>query len=146
VNEVWYLDLKLLRDYYDTPHKYHHTAPISNFYALQEGLRSIEREGFEARWKRHAEAHEQFVSGIEAMGLEMHVAAGQRIPSLNTVRVPVGVDEAAVRSKLIRDYGIEIAGGFGPLAGKIFRIGIMGPLATPENVNFFLDAFKKSLG
>ena len=145
-NEVWYLDLKLLRDYYDAPHKYHHTAPISNFYALQEGLRSIEREGFDARWKRHADAHRQFVKGIESMGLAMHVAEGQRIPSLNTVKVPAGVDDAAVRAKLIKAFGIEIAGGFGPLAGKIFRIGIMGPLATEDNVKFFLEAFGKCLG
>lgn len=143
-NEVWYLDLKLLGDYYDN-RKYHHTAPISTFYALQEGLRAIEREGFEQRWQRHAAAHARFVSGIEAMGLAMHVAAGQRIPSLNTVRVPAGVDDAKVRVKLMQDYGIEIAGGFGPLAGKIFRIGIMGPLANDEGVDFFLDALKKSL-
>ena len=143
-NEVWYLDLKLLRDYYDN-RKYHHTAPISTFYAVQEGLRSIEREGFEQRWKRHNEAHAHFVSGIEAMGLSMHVAEGKRIPTLNTVRVPDGVDDAKVRTKLMSDYSIEIAGGFGPLAGKIFRIGVMGPLATPENVDFFLDAFRKSL-
>ncbi len=143
-NEVWYLDLKLLRDYYDN-RKYHHTAPISTFYALQEGLRSIEREGFDARWSRHQDAHDRFVAGIEAMGMAMHVAKGQRIPSLNTVKVPAGVDDAKVRTKLMADYGIEIAGGFGPLAGKIFRIGIMGPLATPESVDFFLDALKHSL-
>jgi alanine-glyoxylate transaminase/serine-glyoxylate transaminase/serine-pyruvate transaminase len=143
-NEVWYLDLKLLREYYDG-RKYHHTAPISTFYALQEGLRSIEREGFEQRWKRHAEAHARFVAGIEAMGLQMHVAAGQRIPTLNTVRVPAGVDDAKVRGRLMADHGIEIAGGFGPLAGKIFRIGVMGPLATPENVDLFLGAFQQAL-
>ena len=143
-NEVWYLDLKLLRDYYDG-RKYHHTAPISTFYALQEGLRSIEREGFAGRWQRHAGAHARFVSGVEAMGLSMHVAAGQRIPTLNTVRVPSGVDDARVRARLLADNGIEIAGGFGPLAGKIFRIGIMGPLATHDNVDFFLDALSTAL-
>lgn len=145
-NEVWYLDLKLLRDYYyGTPHKYHHTAPISTFYALREGLSVIEQEGFEARWKRQWDAHQQFVAGVEALGLQMHVATGQRIPTLNTVRVPEGVDDAKVRARLMAEYGIEIAGGFGPLAGKIFRIGVMGPLATRENVKFFLDAFRHCL-
>jgi alanine-glyoxylate transaminase/serine-glyoxylate transaminase/serine-pyruvate transaminase len=144
-NEVWYLDLKLLRDYYDG-RKYHHTAPISTFYALEEGLKAIEREGFESRWTRHAEAHRRFVAGVESMGLEMHVAPGQRIPTLNTVRVPAGVDDARVRARLIEEHGIEIAGGFGPLAGKVFRIGVMGPLATPENVDFFLGAFRAALG
>lgn len=144
-NEVWYLDLKLLRDYYDPPHKYHHTAPISTFYALRAGLRCIEEEGFEARWKRHADIHQQFVAGMEGLGLQMHVAAGQRIPHLNTVRVAPGMDDANVRSKLMQDYGIEIAGGFGPLAGKIFRIGVMGPLATAENLEMFLKAFRSSM-
>jgi len=143
-NEVWYFDLKLLRDYYDG-RKYHHTAPISTFYALQEGLRSIEREGFHQRWKRHAEAHAQFVGGVERLGLSMHVAAGQRIPTLNTVRVPENVDDVKVRTRLLDDEGIEIAGGFGPLAGKIFRIGVMGPLATPDNVNFFIGALSGAL-
>ena len=143
-NTVWYLDLAMLSDYYGPAHKYHHTAPISNFYALHEGLALIEEEGVEARWARHWANHELLVAGLEAMGLTMHVAAGSRIPHLNTVRVPEGVDDVAVRKRLMADNGIEIAGGFGPLAGKIFRIGLMGPLATAENTRFFLDAFGKS--
>jgi alanine-glyoxylate transaminase / serine-glyoxylate transaminase / serine-pyruvate transaminase len=86
------------------------------------------------------------VSEIEAMGLRMHVAPGHRIPNLNTVVVPEGVDELAVRKRLLTEFGIEISGGFGPLAGKIFRVGLMGPLATNEGVAMFLDAFKKLLG
>ena len=144
-NTVWYLDLALLSDYYSPAHRYHHTAPISNFYALCEGLALIEEEGVEKRWTRHMANHELLVKGMEAMGLTMHVAWGQRIPHLNTVRVPQGVDDLAVRKRLLADYGIEIAGGFGPLAGKIFRIGLMGPLSTPENTQFFLNAFGKSL-
>lgn len=143
--DVWYLDLKLLREYFDAPHKYHHTAPVSAFYALREGLRCIAEEGLENRWRRHREAHERFVSGIRAMGLEMHVPEGWRIPNLNTVRVPKGVDDARVRTKLLENDGIEIAGGFGPLAGQIFRIGVMGPLATAENVDFLLGAFGRAL-
>lgn len=144
--EVWYLDLKLLREYYDAPHKYHHTAPVSMFYALSEALRAIEAEGLEGRWRRHLEAHERFVAGVQAMGLQMHVAPGRRIPNLNTVRVPAGVDERQVRSRLLEEDGIEIAGGLGPLAGQIFRIGIMGPLATAEGVDHFLGAFGRALG
>ncbi|MFZ0286086.1 MAG: hypothetical protein WAL32_12725, partial [Terriglobales bacterium] len=86
-----------------------------------------------------------FVKGVEAMGLRMHVPVGQRIATLNTVCVPDGVDEGKVRKRLLDEVGIEIAGGFGPLAGKVFRIGVMGPLATEENVQFFLKEFGKAL-
>ena len=144
-NTVWYLDLDMLNDYYGPAHKYHHTAPISNFYALSEGLALIVEEGTEERFERHLSNHQRLVAGLEASGLTMHVAAGQRIPHLNTVRVPTGVDDVKVRKHLMSEYGIEIAGGFGPLAGKIFRIGLMGPLSTPANTDFFLDAFGKSL-
>jgi alanine-glyoxylate transaminase/serine-glyoxylate transaminase/serine-pyruvate transaminase len=141
---VWYLDLKLLREYYDG-HKYHHTASATLMYALREALQLVQDEGAENRWKRHREAHEYFVQRIESMGLSMHVAVGQRIPNLNTVRVPAGVDDSRVRGRLLNEFGIEIAGGFGPLAGKVFRIGLMGPLATRAGVDFFLDAFEKSM-
>jgi alanine-glyoxylate transaminase / serine-glyoxylate transaminase / serine-pyruvate transaminase len=140
----WYLDLKMLRDYYDGK-KYHHTASATLQYALRAALQAVEAEGVEARWKRHAEAHRYFVQQIEAMGLRMHVAEGKRIPNLNTVRVPDGVDDAKVRGRLLNEFGIEIAGGFGPLAGKIFRIGLMGPLATKDGVDLFFEAFRKSL-
>ncbi len=145
-NAVWYLDLKMLEDYYNAPHRYHHTAPISTFYALREGLAVIREEGVEARWERHLRAHRRFVDGIQALGLEMHVREGHRIPTLNTVRVPAGVDDARVRKHLLDKHGIEIAGGFGPLAGKIFRIGVMGPLATEESVDQFMEAFAGALG
>ena len=144
-NPVWYLDLKLIADYYDAPHKYHHTAPISTFYALREGLAAIMDEGADQRYARHQKAHEYFVKKMEALGLEMHVAEGKRIATLNTVRVPAGVDDAAVRRKLLADHSIEIAGGFGPLAGKIFRIGLMGPLGTVENVDLFSGALSQCL-
>ncbi len=143
-NPVWYLDLKLVADYYDA-HKYHHTAPISTFYALREGLAAIMDEGAPQRFARHQRCHEDFVRQIEAMGLSMHVAGGLRIPTLNTVRVPTGADDVAARKRLLAEHDIEIAGGFGPLAGKIFRIGLMGPLATPENVDLFCNAFSKCL-
>ncbi len=142
----WYLDLKLIHDYSTVSHRYHHTAPISMFYALREALMVIAEEGIENRWERHRRSNKAFVKGIEAMGLCMHVPAEHRIATLNTVCVPQGVDEAKVRKQLLDGPGIEIAGGFGPLAGKVFRIGVMGPLATEDNVQFFLKEFKKALG
>jgi alanine-glyoxylate transaminase / serine-glyoxylate transaminase / serine-pyruvate transaminase len=141
----WYLDLKLIRDYSTVSHRYHHTAPISMFYALREALLVIAEEGIENRWERHRRSHRSFVKGIEAMGLRMYVPEAHRITTLNTVCVPEGIDEAKVRRRLLDEPGIEIAGGFGPLGGKVFRIGVMGPLATEDNVQFFLKEFKKIL-
>jgi len=141
----WYLDLKLIHDYSTVSHRYHHTAPISMFYALREALLVIAEEGIENRWERHRRCHRLFVQGIEAMGLSMHVSEEHRIATLNTVCVPKGVDETKVRKRLLDEPGIEIAGGFGPLAGRVFRIGVMGPLATEDNVQFFLKEFKKTL-
>jgi len=143
--DTWYLDLKLLREYYDAPHKYHHTVPISSFYALAEGLRAIAEEGVENRWRRHCDAHVRFVDGIRRLGLRMLVAEGKRVPNLNTVSVPDGTSDSTVRARLMNEYGIDVAGGFGPLAGKIFRIGIMGPLATAAGVDDFLSAFAQAL-
>jgi len=144
-NPSWYFDLKLITEYYDGLHRYHHTAPISMFYALREGLAAIREEGIENRFERHRRSHVEFVRRIEAMGLSMYVKEGRRIPTLNTVRVPEGVNDVAVRRMLLDDFGIEVAGGFGPLAGKIFRIGIMGPLATEEGVNLLTGALTKCL-
>jgi alanine-glyoxylate transaminase / serine-glyoxylate transaminase / serine-pyruvate transaminase len=141
----WYLDLNLIHDYSTVSHRYHHTAPISMFYALREALLVIAEEGLENRWERHRRCHKLFVREIEAMGLSMHVCASDRIPTLNTVSVPKGVDDANVRKHLLQGPGIEIASGFGPLAGKVFRIGLMGPMATEQNVQFFLGEFKKAL-
>jgi alanine-glyoxylate transaminase/serine-glyoxylate transaminase/serine-pyruvate transaminase len=144
-NRSWYFDLKLLMDYYVESHRYHHTAPISMFYALHEGLTLIEEEGVENRWARHHRAHLEFAKGAEAMGLSMLVPADQRIWNLVTPRVPAGVDDATVRAVLLKEHEIEIAGGFGPLAGKVFRIGLMGPLATERHIHHFLQSFSESL-
>ncbi len=143
---AWYLDLKLLNEYYfQTPHKYHHTASATLLYGLHEALLAIMQEGLEKRWERHQQAHLAFVKGIEAMGLRMQVSEGNRIWNLNTPCVPEGVNDAAVRNMLLEQNGIEIAGGFGPLAGKIFRIGLMGPLATSASVRSLLRIFAKAL-
>jgi alanine-glyoxylate transaminase/serine-glyoxylate transaminase/serine-pyruvate transaminase len=144
-NRSWYFDLALLNDYYHGSHKYHHTASATMFYALHEGLKLIEEEGFENRTARHFRMHQRFVKEIEALGLRMHVAEGHRIWNLNTPRIPEGVDDVKVRKYLLEKYGIEILGGFGPLAGKVFRIGVMGPLATDENVSIFFDKLKEAL-
>ena len=141
---AWYLDLNLLRDYYDG-HKYHHTASASLFYALCEGLRAIMDEGLENRFRRHVEAHHALVRGLAELGMNMHVAEGSRIPHLNTPRLPPGVNDADVRARLLQRHGIEIAGGFGPLAGKILRIGVMGPLATESSVGTLLSALREEL-
>jgi len=144
-NRSWYFDLSLISDYLTVSHRYHHTASATLFYALHEALAIVEEEGLALRQQRHRKAHERFVAGIERLGLTMHVAPGHRIWNLNTPRVPDGVNEAKVRAYLLEKHGIEIAGGFGPLAGKIFRIGIMGPLATDEGVDRFLAKFDEAM-
>jgi alanine-glyoxylate transaminase/serine-glyoxylate transaminase/serine-pyruvate transaminase len=144
-NRSWYFDLALIQDYLSVSHRYHHTASATLFYALHEALAIIEEEGLALRQQRHHRAHQRFVAGIERLGLTMHVAEGQRIWNLNTPRVPDGVNDAKVRAYLLEKHGIEIAGGFGPLAGKIFRIGIMGPLATDDGVDRFLAKFDEAM-
>lgn len=142
---TWYLDLKLLDEYYTGAHRYHHTAPISMFYALREALMVIAEKGIENCWKRHRRSHEAFVKGIEALGMRMLVPEPNRVWNLNTPVVPDGIDDAKVRKHLFDNFGIEIPGGFGPLTGKVFRIGLMSSLATEESVAFFLERFAESL-
>lgn len=141
----WYLDLKMLDDYYQGAHRYHHTAPITMFYALREALRVALQEGLESRFERHRRNHLALVTGLEALGLAMHVAAPYRLPVLNTPCVPAGIDDARIRRRLIESHGIEIFGGFGPLAGKVFRIGLMGASSTQENVLLLLEALEGAL-
>lgn len=141
----WYLDLLLLDTFYSGK-KYHHTASATLFYALREGLAMVSEEGLEQRCERHRRNHMAFVAGIEAMGLRMLVEnPADRLWSLNTPRVPEGVDEAKVRQYMLEEQSIEISGGFGPLAGKIFRIGLMGYGSTAENVLFLLEALAVAL-
>ena len=142
----WYLDMSLLMKYWGEPPKgYHHTAPISAFYALYEALRIATEEGLENRWARHRRNAGMLWQGIEELGLEMHVPLENRIPSLTTVRIPEGVDDLAIRKALLNDYNIEISGGFAELAGKVWRIGLMGYSSRPENVLLLLAALKKLL-
>ena len=143
---TWYLDLLMVEDSYFIGHRYHHTASATLFYAIREGLAIIMEEGLEARWERHRRNHVAFVAGVEAMGLEMHVSdPSNRLWTLNTPCVPAGIDDARVRNYLLQERGIEIAGGFGPLAGKVFRIGLMGTGSTAENVLLVLDELENAL-
>lgn len=130
----WYLDLSLLEGYWGEDRSYHHTAPITNIYALREALRLVAEEGIEKRWERHEAVAGALKAGVEAMGLEMNAEDGWWLPSLNAVRVPEGVDAGNVIDRLLNEYNIEIAGGLGDLAGEIFRIGCMGHAAKPANV------------
>jgi len=143
--QSWYLDLLLLDGFY-SGHKYHHTASATLFYALREGLALVEEEGLPARWERHRTNHQAFVAGLEAMGMRMHVAAAaDRLWTVHTPCVPEGIDEAKVRKYLLEERGIEIAGGFGPLAGKVFRIGLMGYGSQASNVPMLLEALAEAL-
>ncbi len=138
---AWYLDLELLDRYWNGDHGYHHTISSALVYALREGLRLVVEEGLEARFERHQRNAEMLWDGLEAMGLTLHVDPAHRIPSLTTVRVPEGVDEAHVRARLRDDYGIEIGAGLGPLKGKVWRIGLMGHGSQKPNVILLLAAF-----
>ncbi len=143
--QVWYMDLKLLDGYYNGPRRYHHTSSATMWYALREALAMVADEGLAQRFERHRSNHQALVAGVQAMGLKMHVAEGHRLWTLNTPRVPDGVDEPKVRKRLLEEQGIEIAGGFGPLAGKIFRIGTMGYSSTRENVATVLKALDTAM-
>ncbi len=140
----FYFDLGLLEDYW-VRRKYHHTMSSSLIYALSEALAIVEEEGLDARWARHHQHHREFVEGIEARGLSMLVPEGERLWTLNTVRVPDGADEAAMRKQLLERFNIEIGAGLGPLAGKIFRIGLMGNGSTPAHVALCLAALDQAM-
>jgi len=138
----WYLDMSMVSSYWGSERKYHHTAPINMIYALREALRLIAEEGLEARFERHRRNHRALVAGLEAMGLSMLVPQSERLPMLNAVRIPEGADDGKVRKSLLNDFSIEIGGGLGDLAGKIWRVGIMGHTSCRKNVVLFLAALE----
>jgi alanine-glyoxylate transaminase/serine-glyoxylate transaminase/serine-pyruvate transaminase len=141
----WYLDMSMVKSYWGAERKYHHTAPINMIYALREALRIIAEEGLEPRFARHKLNHRALVAGIEAMGLTMLVPEGERLPMLNAVRIPEGVEDAKARKALLNDFGIEVGGGLGDLAGKIWRVGLMGHSSCRKNVLLFLTALETLL-
>ncbi len=143
----WYLDMNLIGQYWSGERKrvYHHTAPINMLYALYQALLLIVKEGLENVFQRHKENHIKLKEGLENLGLQMYVEEPYRLPMLNAVTIPEGKDDLKVRQILRNDFKIEIGAGLGPLAGKIWRIGLMGYTARPENVDRLLDALAKTL-
>lgn len=140
--QSWFLDLNLVLGYWGGGVKraYHHTAPINTLYGLHEALVILQEEGIENSWARHQKNHDALRTGLEAMGLRFVVPEGQRLPQLNAVSIPDGVDEAAVRGALLNEYNLEIGAGLGAMAGKIWRIGLMGFASNQTNVLFCLGA------
>lgn len=141
----WYLDASLLKRYWGTDRVYHHTAPVNLTYAIREALRLLGEEGLEARWQRHQQTAEKLWQGLADLGLTCHVEPELRLPTLTTVRVPEGIDAKAVNRTLLNDYNIEIGGGLGELAGKVWRVGLMGYNSHPENVDTLLEALGQVL-
>lgn len=145
--QSWFLDLSLVMSYWGGSGKraYHHTAPVNTLYALHEALVMLREESVGRAWARHAEYHRALRAGIEAMGLEFVVPEAERLPQLNAVRIPEGVDDALVRAQLLGEYNLEIGAGLGAMAGKVWRIGLMGYACNARNVLFCLGALEDVL-
>jgi len=146
--QSWFMDLNLVLGYWSGEGKrtYHHTAPINPLYGLHEALVMLAEEGLENAWARHRAMHDRLRAGLEAMGMKFVVAEAARLPQLNSVYIPDGVDDAAARTRLIEEFNLEIGAGLGALAGKIWRIGLMGHSARPENVDYCLKAIAAVTG
>jgi alanine-glyoxylate transaminase/serine-glyoxylate transaminase/serine-pyruvate transaminase len=145
--QSWFLDLTKVMAYWDGSggRSYHHTAPVNALYGLHESLVMLAEEGIENSWARHAAMHQELKTGLEALGLEFLVPAESRLPQLNAVKVPQGVDEGAVRAHVLQRYGLEIGAGLGALAGKIWRIGLMGQTAQRSSVTLCVEAIRDAL-
>lgn len=143
--QSWYLDTTMLSSYWGSDRAYHHTAPINANYGLHEALRLLLGEGLENRFARHRDNHLALRAGLEALGLDYLVAEEYRLPMLNSVSIPAGVDDGTVRKQLLNDFNIEIGGGLGPLKGKAWRIGLMGEACSKSNVLLFLAALEQCL-
>lgn len=145
--QSWFLDQSLVMGYWSGQGKrsYHHTAPVNSLYALHEALRLLASEGLEQAWQRHRAMHQLLADGLTKLGLEFVVAAPYRLPQLNSVYIPPGVDDAALRATLLNDYNLEIGAGLGELAGKAWRLGLMGYGARRENVALCIQALSEQL-
>jgi alanine-glyoxylate transaminase/serine-glyoxylate transaminase/serine-pyruvate transaminase len=145
--QSWFLDLNLVMGYWGGGSKraYHHTAPINNLYGLHEALVMLQEEGIENSWQRHAQHHQALRAGLETMGIEFIVAEKDRLPQLNAVTIPEGIEDATVRSKLLTDFNLEIGAGLGALAGKVWRIGLMGSACNMNNVEYCLNSLETVL-
>jgi len=140
--QSWFLDLNLLLAYWDGEgaRSYHHTAPVNALFGLHESLRRLLSEGLETAWRRHREVHEHLADRLEALGFAFVVDPAHRLPQLNTVWIPEGIEDAPTRRQLLDEFGIEIGGGLGPLAGKIWRVGLMGETCRRHNVDRLVEA------
>ena len=144
--QSWYFDLTTAMNYWGKDRLYHHTPPISLIFALREAMRLVVEEGLEARWERHRVNQLALIAGLEAMGLDLLVKnPADRLPTVTAVMIPGGVDDAKVRNQLLDEFNIEIAGGFGPVKGKIWRVGLMGYCSQKPFVLLFLSALEKCL-
>ncbi len=143
--QSWYFDLSMLEKYWGDERVYHHTAPVSMNFALAEALRLVREEGLERRWSRHQRNHEALGAGLAAIGLPLTAQEGRRLWMLNSIAIPDGIPDAELRSELLRDYGLEIGGGLGPLKGKTWRIGLMGESSTQANIVLVLTALERAL-
>lgn len=145
--QSWFLDQSLVLGYWSGASKrsYHHTAPVNSLYALHEALLLLKQEGLDNAWDRHRRMHNILKQGLEALGLTFVVDEASRLPQLNTVYIPQGVDDAALRDYLLNHYNLEIGAGLGALAGKAWRIGLMGYAARPENIALCLKALQDGL-
>jgi alanine-glyoxylate transaminase/serine-glyoxylate transaminase/serine-pyruvate transaminase len=142
--QSWFLDLSLVKNYWaGAKRAYHHTAPVSSIFALHEALSIVLEEGLENRWKRHQKVHRYLKGQLEDLGFKYLVSKKYRLPNLNAVFLPKGVDEAKIRRQLLNEYNIEVGGGLGAFAGKIWRIGIMGESCTKNHVNSLVGALKE---
>lgn len=144
--QSWFLDLNMVRNYWGQERFYHHTAPISSIFALHEALRLVLAEGLENRFERHRRNHERLRTGLEGLGFRFIVAPAYRLPQLNAVQIPPGLDDKTTRRRLLEEYNIEIGGGLGEFAGKVWRIGLMGCSCTERHVDALLGAFRELLG
>lgn len=143
--QSWYFDVNLVEHYWDSDRFYHHTGPITMVFALYEGLRLVLEEGLETRWARHRRNHEALKAGLKALGLTYTANEKHQLPQLNAVRIPAGVDDVAVRKRLLNEFGIEIGGGLGEFKGKAWRVGLMGHNSRPDVVLLFLGALEQCL-
>jgi alanine-glyoxylate transaminase/serine-glyoxylate transaminase/serine-pyruvate transaminase len=145
--QSWFLDLNLVMGYWggDGKRAYHHTAPVNGLYALHEALLIVKEEGLQNAWDRHHRNHVLLRDGLQALGIDFVVAEADRLPQLNAVTIPEGVDDAEVRTRLLNDYNLEIGAGLGALAGKVWRIGLMGHASNQANIDFCLKALAEVL-
>lgn len=140
--QSWYLDIGMIRRYWEGERLYHHTAPINAIYGLHEALLLVAEEGLQARFARHLRHARALSAGLEAMGLRLFAQEGHRLPSLTTVWIPDGADDATTRGALLNEFNLEIGGGLGPVKGRIWRIGLMGQASTPANLLYFLSSLE----